>query len=226
MVSEEQIRELIKQGESTTIEFKSCTNKISTSVYESVCAFLNREGGHLLIGVDDDGLIQGINENNVNNMIKDFINILNNPQIFIPTAFLSPETIKIDGKTVIYVNVPESSQVHRYKGNYYDRVNDADNDITQSFYLVDNLHLRKRRESSENEVFPYLAMSDFDDDTFKKMRNQISIHNPQHPWLYMEDEEILRSSFWRKDPVTNKEGFILAAIVLFGRENSFMMTGI
>ncbi|KAA6306503.1 hypothetical protein EZS27_041840, partial [termite gut metagenome] len=156
------------------------------------------------------------------NMIRNFINILNNPQIFIPITFLSPEIIKIDGKTIIYVNVPESSQAHRYKGSYYDRINDADNDITQSFYLVDNLHLRKRRESSENEVFPYLAMSDFDDDTFKKMRNQISIHNPQHPWLYMEDEEILHSSFWRKDPVTNKEGFILAAIVLFGKENSLL----
>jgi Predicted transcriptional regulator containing an HTH domain and an uncharacterized domain shared with the mammalian protein Schlafen len=222
MVSTKQIEELIKQGETTTIEFKSCTDKVSGSVYETVCAFLNREGGHIIIGVDDNGTIIGVNKKCAEDMVKNLINTMNNPQFFIPIAFLTPEIIEIDDKLIIYLNVPESSQVHRYKGKYYDRVGDADNDISQSFYLVDNIHLRKRKESSENEVFPYLTMDDFDNDTFKTMRAHIAIHNERHPWLTMSNEEVLHSSFWKKDLLTNKEGFIMAAILLFGKENSLL----
>lgn len=43
------IRELIAQGEGVDIEFKSCTEEISNSVYETVCSFLNRTGGYILI---------------------------------------------------------------------------------------------------------------------------------------------------------------------------------
>ncbi|GHT04026.1 hypothetical protein AGMMS49525_09930 [Bacteroidia bacterium] len=61
MVSTAHIRELTKQTEGTTLEFKSCTDKISPTVYESICAFLNREGGELLIGVSNEGEILGVN---------------------------------------------------------------------------------------------------------------------------------------------------------------------
>lgn len=222
MISEKQIQELLNSGESTTVEFKLCTDHLSASVYETVCAFLNREGGQIIVGVDDSGTLIGVNRPCIENMTKSFINTLNNPQLFIPIAFLTPEVVEVDGKTVIYINVPESSQVHRYKGKYYDRVGDADNDISQCFYLVDNIHLRKRRESSETTVFPLLTLDDFDKDTFKTMRAHIAIHNERHPWLTMSNEEILHDSFWRKDPLTNKEGFIMAAILLFGKESSLL----
>jgi len=53
---------LIQSNESETIEFEKCLNKISGSVFETVCAFLNRKGGHLFIGVTDDKKIIGVNE--------------------------------------------------------------------------------------------------------------------------------------------------------------------
>jgi ATP-dependent DNA helicase RecG len=223
MVSAEHIRELTKQTEGTTLEFKSCTDKVSSTVYESICAFLNREGGELLIGVSNEGEILGVNRKCVDAMIKNIINTLNNPQFFVPVAFLFPEVVEVNDKVVLYINVPESPQVHRYKGQVFDRNGDADNDITQSFYLIDNLHLRKRKTSSESEVLPTLTLDDFNSETFKKMRSHIAIFNSQHNWLEMDDETILRTSFWRKDPLSNQEGYILAALLLFGKENSILL---
>jgi hypothetical protein len=63
--------ELIKRGESKTLEFKSTLrwnlkenrqdDKVMThAVLKTIAAFLNTEGGDLLIGVADDGSIVGI----------------------------------------------------------------------------------------------------------------------------------------------------------------------
>ena len=43
----EKIKELLNDGESHTVEFKQSKNKLNKDVFESVCAFLNRNGGHL-----------------------------------------------------------------------------------------------------------------------------------------------------------------------------------
>ena len=55
------IKELLSTGENAAIEFKTSTEKVSHSVYESVCAFLNRSGGRILMGVQDDGTVIGVN---------------------------------------------------------------------------------------------------------------------------------------------------------------------
>ena len=52
-----QAEELIKRGESKTLEFKST---FTDAVLETIAAFLNTEGGDLLIGVADDGSVVGV----------------------------------------------------------------------------------------------------------------------------------------------------------------------
>ena len=42
---------LSKEGEGTKVEYKTCTEKISESLYETVCSFLNHSGGKILVGV-------------------------------------------------------------------------------------------------------------------------------------------------------------------------------
>jgi hypothetical protein len=64
------ISDLIAAGESQTLEFKSSARwnihtgspdkKIEHVIIKTVCAFLNAEGGTLLIGVDDDGHVLGL----------------------------------------------------------------------------------------------------------------------------------------------------------------------
>ena len=59
----EEIKNIISQGEGVNIEFKKSTTDITKDVYETVCAFSNREGGHILLGVKDDGTVIGVDRN-------------------------------------------------------------------------------------------------------------------------------------------------------------------
>ena len=122
MLSTDKIKYLLSHGENKQVEFKKCTDKVSASVYETVCSFLNAEGGYIFLGVDDDGTILGINPKCVTDITKSIINTLNNLEQFLPPMPITPEQTEIDGKIILYLNVPESEQVHRYKNRFYDGV--------------------------------------------------------------------------------------------------------
>lgn len=49
-MTETEIWELIKIGESTTVEFKKSTNEITKDVYDTICSFSNRDSGHIFGG--------------------------------------------------------------------------------------------------------------------------------------------------------------------------------
>ncbi|MDY0387675.1 MAG: ATP-binding protein [Methanolobus sp.] len=61
MISE-QLKSIIRDGEGLTIEFKECVSQVNKDVYETICAFLNRSGGHIILGVDDNGNITGVED--------------------------------------------------------------------------------------------------------------------------------------------------------------------
>ncbi len=58
-MTEAEVRRIIKEGESITVEFKKSADEITKDVYDTVCSFSNREGGHIFLGVKDNGEIQG-----------------------------------------------------------------------------------------------------------------------------------------------------------------------
>ncbi len=102
------IIKLSQLGEGKTLEYKRNTTSLA-SVLKSVVAFANTAGGIILIGVDDDGTIVGVNNpgktqeqlaNSISNRIK--------PQ-FIPDV----TTIDIDNKSVIAL------QIEHTQGPYY-----------------------------------------------------------------------------------------------------------
>lgn len=51
---------IIDRGKGITIEFKECKEACPKSAFETVCSFLNRNGGNLLLGVNDDGILVAI----------------------------------------------------------------------------------------------------------------------------------------------------------------------
>lgn len=83
------IQTLIAQAEGIELEFKACRERLPKTVYETVCAFLNRHGGTLLLGVDDDGNVQGIEPTALERVRKDFVTAINNPQKLSPPTYLS-----------------------------------------------------------------------------------------------------------------------------------------
>ena len=76
------LKTIIQKGEGLTTEFKESKTKLNKDIYETVCAFLNRDGGDILLGVRDDGVIVGVDDDKIEGMKKDFLIAINNIQKF------------------------------------------------------------------------------------------------------------------------------------------------
>lgn len=55
----DELLSLISNGENEFVEFKKAEFELPKSLFDTVCAFLNRNGGHIILGVDDDKTILG-----------------------------------------------------------------------------------------------------------------------------------------------------------------------
>ena len=219
----EEIKNIISQGEGMNIEFKKSTTDITKDVYETVCAFSNREGGHILLGVKDDGTVIGVDRNCAERIRSDFVTSINNPNKMYPRLDLTIENIEYDDKLIIYIFVPESTQVCRCGGRSFDRNNDSDIDITNSGDLVFKLYSKKQGTYFVNKVFTCFTMDDLRSDIIDRARRLSRLRNKNYPWLTMTDEEILRSSgLILKDSEKGVDGLTLAAILLFGKDETIM----
>lgn len=211
------VKALIAMGEGIDREFKSCRTSLSRSVYETVCAFLNRQGGHLFLGVRDDGTVQGVSPNSISSIRSSFVTAINNPQKLSPPTYLSLNETLIDGRTVLWTYVPESSQVHRCNGRIYDRNEDGDLDVTDHTSHVAQLYRRKETTYSENRVYPLLRLSDLRSDLIGRCREHVGINGQSHPWNGMDDLALLKSAqLHRRDPITGESGITLAGVMLLG----------
>ena len=214
------MKELLSKDEKITVEYKTCQYGIQEDVYETVCSFSNRYGGYIIMGVEDDGIPIGINPNIVKDMKKNFVNQLNNPDKMSPTLYLSLEDIVYEGMTLLWVYVPPTSTVEKCANRIYDRNEDGDMDITDSSIQLQNMYNRKSNTYAEHKIFPYVTMENLRMDLMDKVRNLAKSKNPDHPWLKMSDEEILKSAgLWEKDFSSGIQGYNLAGVLLFGKDD-------
>ncbi len=215
----EKLKEILQKGEGIEVEFKTSQFELNKDTFDSICAFLNRKGGHLLLGVKNDGTVEGVMENYVQDIVNNIVTNANNPQKLSPPFYLSTQLIDYKGKKVIYVYVPESSQVHNTNGKIFDRNEDGDFDITRQTEQVTQLYLRKQTTYSENRIYPYIKSSDFKQVLFSRVRTLAKNERTDHSWLDMTDEELLRSAgLFKHDHQTGKDGYTLAAVLLFGKD--------
>lgn len=218
-MKKEKLQELIAGGESINVEFKQSKNKLNKDVFDSVCAFLNRDGGHLFLGVEDKGGIVGIEPEVVQKLKTDFVTSMNNPMKISPTFYLSIEEIEMQGKTILYIFIPSSSQVHRCNGRIYDRNEDGDIDITDNTNLVSILYMKKQGTYTENKIFPFAEVSELKSDLLIKVRKMAANQRVNHPWESMDDLELLKSAgLYLRDLQSGKEGITLGGILLLGSE--------
>ena len=219
----DEIRELIKIGEKIDVEFKEYKTALTKDVFDTVCSFSNRNGGHIFLGVNDQKEIVGVKEDKIDKIIKDFTNCINSPQKIYPPLYLIPEVFDIDGKKIIYIKVPEGTQVYRHNGRIWDRSYEGDINITDHADLVFKLYARKQNSYFVNKVYPNLDISFLDSAVIEKARKMAVVRNENHAWGSMNNEELLRSAnLILVDPDTKREGITLAAILLFGKENTIM----
>lgn len=222
MVIPEELRKLIDGGESITVEFKESHSDITKDVYDSVCSFSNRDGGHIFLGIKDNGTIVGVLEDKIEKIKKQFVTTINNDSKMYPPLYLTPVTYEIDGMKIIYIRVPVSQDVVRCSGKIWDRNNDSDIDITHHSDEVYRLYARKRGSFFVNKV-THFGIDALRTDLIDRAREMTSVRDKNHPWKAMSDEALLRSAgLILTDEYSQIEGVTYAGILLFGKDSTIM----
>ena len=157
LLDEKNIREIIRKGENEQTEFKSSlrwdyreqkvNTALETVILKSIAAFANGKGGLLLIGVNDEGEILGL-EPDYNTLKKKNVDgfelhlrrlIKNQFGISFTTAHLQILFPKIDGKTIGVIRITPSHhplylKVKNKNGNevekFYVRMGNASQEIS------------------------------------------------------------------------------------------------
>ena len=69
-ISASKLHTLLIAGENAAIEYKRCGEGPKADTFESICAFLNKTGGVVILGVEDDGTVVGLPPKGVEAMNK------------------------------------------------------------------------------------------------------------------------------------------------------------
>jgi ATP-dependent DNA helicase RecG len=219
-MTEDKIRSFIGKKESTWLEFKESKQAMPSNLFESICAFLNREGGIILLGINDNGNLVGVDDDRLEDIKKNIISSSNDPFCLNPPFLLHPQSFNIDGYNILVINIPQHSQVFKHGNFVYYRENDCDIPISDVSRLT-QIQLNKQTFYTESTIYSALNYSDFDETLFEKARALIKNENPAHPWLKVSNERLLElANFKRKDFQSGAECYTLASAVVFGKDQT------
>ncbi len=146
-ITPEQLRALIASGESDQLEFKSSmrwnlkANKpgkeIETAWLKTIIAFLNTDGGILLIGVDDNGVVLGLEADKFPNADRYLLHVSNLIRERIGMEMM--QYIKfglkpLDGKDILCIQCAPSAEAaflqHDQEEDFYIRVGPGSRKLT------------------------------------------------------------------------------------------------
>jgi len=118
-MTEHEIKYLIEQGENSSIEFKNTSIQID-SIAKEIIAFANTLGGVILIGIEDDKTISGIESNKnweewIMNIVRNNVN---------PPLNIEFNILNIENKNIAIVDIPkgQNKPYQAIDGKYYIRV--------------------------------------------------------------------------------------------------------
>ena len=146
--------------ESETVELKAI---VVEDIKKEVIAFANCEGGRLYIGVQDDGTVSGLDNPDetslqISNMVRDAIK----PDL---TMFLHYETVTVDGKKIVTVDIQQGTERPYYiakkglrpEGVYvrqgYSSVPATNTAIRRMIKETDGDHFEEMRSLEQNLTF-------------------------------------------------------------------------
>ncbi|MDZ4786433.1 MAG: putative DNA binding domain-containing protein [bacterium] len=227
----ETLLDRINIGEDQDIEFKSADGGFPKSSWETISAFANTDGGHIVLGVKETPTgfeVSGVRNPNV--LIKDFWNNHNNLQklSFSICGKSDVQTLTIEAHNLVIIKVPRATRTQRpvyinnnpltgtYKRNYEGDYRCTDAEVRQMLRDASN-------DPQDIQILEGFDLSDIDAETFKSFRQRFSSREPDHPWLALDDSGLLRQlGGWSRDRSTGKEGLTIAGLLMFGRERSIL----
>ncbi|WP_128545406.1 AlbA family DNA-binding domain-containing protein [Larkinella soli] len=132
------LKELVRQGEGTQLEFKLKSNHPERIIRE-VVAFANTEGGKLLIGIGDDKSIQGLKHIDED----EFLLVRAIEKYCTPAIEYHIERVPLaNEREVLVITVPESENKPHY-------VDDPINEVRRAYVRVEDKAVQASKEVRE-----------------------------------------------------------------------------
>ncbi len=153
------IQQIIKSGESRTIEFKRSTAKLKSAA-KTLCAFLNGGGGTVFIGITDDKKIVG---QHVTDQTK--LEISNTLKKFEPSANITVDYVSIEKdkqSIVLNANPDQRCIPYSFDGRAYERKESDTHRMNQGRYQQLLLSRNLNPHSWESQFAVGVSLDDLD----------------------------------------------------------------
>ncbi|MDX2246534.1 MAG: putative DNA binding domain-containing protein [Bacteroidia bacterium] len=222
-----ELKELIRRGETSTVQFKSnITNELS--VAQEMVAFANSRGGLILIGVDDKTWnIMGLTDEDLRRLANLIVNSANE-HVKSP-LFVETETVIVDDKKVMVVYIPEGvDKPHKDKDGIIFLKNGANKrKVTSNEEILRLLSKGKNLFPDELPVLQAnqedLNKEKFDEYFFREFKIEYEKLGLGYPDALkakrvVKDGKITLAGFlfFGKKPQTLKPAFCIKAVAFYG----------
>lgn len=227
----DQVLEALRLGENQDIEFKSAAGGLPRSLWATLSAFANTDGGTLVLGVAERGgefSVEGVRKPEA--LLKAFWDGHNNPQkLNHPVCRETDvEVVALDRQTLLCIHVPRAPRQQQpvfVNGNpllgAYKRNFEGDYRCTEA--EVRQMLRDASDEAQDLQIFEGFCLDDLDAETLTAYRNRFASRDPDHPFLAQSTPEFLESlGALRRDRRSGAEGLTLAGLLIFGRERSLL----
>ncbi len=227
----DQILQDLHLSEDQETEFKAADGGLPSSIWETVSAFANTDGGHIVLGVAErDGVftVQGVRKPEA--LIKVFWDTHNNPQK-LNQPICSPadvDIVTVDKHRLVCIHIPRVQRQQRpvyiksnpfqgtYKRNYEGDYRCTEAEVRQMLRDAGD-------EPLDNQILEGFDLQDLDEDSLTAYRQRFASRDPDHPFLALNDRDFLdRLGGWRQDRRSKLAGITLAGLLMFGRERSLL----
>ena len=214
------------------IEYKSGKEGFPKELWKTYSAFANTNTGIIVVGVSEKKgtlTIEGLSDEQITKYQKNFWDDCNNPNT-ISKNLLKNEDVKvveIKNTKLLVIRVPFARRTDRPiyltrnpLGNTYKRNHEGD------YRCTDDEVKRMMADSSselkrDSMILEHYTLEDLDPQSLRQFRQLFSTTRAGHPWLALEDIDMLKKlGAYRKDRKTKQEGVTLAGLLMFGKEDS------
>lgn len=218
--------------ENFEIEYKSGLKGFPKELWKTYSAFANTNTGFIIIGVKEHRngfIIEGLSDEQIENYKREFWNNCNNPNT-VSRNLLTNNDVKVvtfNHKDLLVIRVPFASRTERPVfltrnpfGNTYKRNHEGDYRCTDDEVkrmLADSASELKR----DGLILEEFDLADLDPVSIRQFRQLFASSNSTHPWLALEDLDLLiKLGAYKIDRKTKQKGVTLAGLLMFGKDDS------
>lgn len=186
--------------ENNRLEAKAAQGGLPKSVWETVSAFANTEGGVIVLGLRElkDGSLEVVGLAHADKMLDDFWNAAHSPDK-LSCCVMSDNDVNIEsveGKELIVIEVPRADRRLRpiyINGNpvtgTYRRDHKGDYRCVPN--EIQAMYRDASDESVDTRMHENLTVDDLSAETIGSYRRSYELHHSAHAWIDLPDEEFL-----------------------------------